>query len=181
MHEDDCQHRLVKCFLCYDGFNDVPLSGLTEHLCQEHKQEAFPYDRKLGQYGRRIATINDNFCKPIIKEDGEQRITFFINMVMQEGRYLFWITHNLSKHEDQAYEYTISLFSNKKTRGKFARIAKHSGFCTPLDANSKACLPCLVIPEDFIKKSVFTIFDSGKVEHKVTYEICIDKANNMLL
>jgi len=157
-HQTTCVHRPILCYTCYES---VPVSGMASHLMAKH-QHAKTWNVNIGQTqslhcplrSANGAIYSDGF---LVLEDGVTH-TFFLNVTVEEGRYLFWVTHpwTSSDSNDRCYKYTATLSEPKEGNVGGIEVASHKGFCTSHDCHPtsmKKSLFCLVVPEDVIKKS----------------------------
>jgi len=144
------------------------------------------------------AKITSNIrCIPVQLEDMSKTVSFFVNLVLAEGRYLFWVSHDQSKYDETSYEYTVALLTSNKSGSDLSmtpvgdpnederistksttRLVKYTGHCSPSDVTVAAMtseLFCLVIPERVVRKSAM-----NNKDEKIRFELQIDKSRNMI-
>lgn len=181
-HEATCVHRPVLCYTCFES---VALPEMTSHIRENHrncKTWQFDFDSTASLSCPMLHSAGTVYSDPIEIRDDESAspviTTFFFNRVVEEGRYLYWVTHTLtpSTANDRLYRYRVSVFNRDQEKddeegggggggdggmaaaagGGFA-LAQYSGFCTSHDSHPysmKKSMFCLVVPNDVIDQCV---------------------------
>jgi len=150
-HQDSCQLRLVKCYICSAS---VTVQGLRDHVVLHStcggSYQWFLSTNSMKTYYSLRTPGQPMACTHIW--DSHLRANFFFFRYLFEGRYLFWVSHCQGKGETGRFEYTISILCGKKT----FRLVQYTGLCPPSDtplATMEKDQTCLTLPEDFIKKA----------------------------
>jgi len=157
-HEEDCQHREIKCIMCR---KDYPLINLSKHLLDEHKVYKDEEELKFGKnYSGWYCPLNlsgGESIPLIFEEDGKDQVFFLDHMVQDDGRHLRWISQSQKGH--RKYKYTISLLCAKAYENgeKIERLSTYSGLCIPVDANIETIkndMPCWSLPKVFLRQNL---------------------------
>jgi len=157
-HEENCQHRVIKCLMCR---KDYPLINLPEHLWDEHdvwnEEEEFKFGRNYSDWSYDINCTVGESIPLILEEDGKEQVFFLNYTVHDDGRRMHWISQ--SQKGNRKYKYTISLLCPKayEDEEKIERLSTYSGLCIPVDVNIEAIIndmPCCSFPKVFLRQNL---------------------------
>lgn len=161
-HQEDCQHRRLPCYYCDEK---IPLSGMATHLSDNHS--AITRNNHKVEFRNNAVKI---WCPTsywnlksgttsVFKVNRWKSITFFLNMLVVDSRYLLiWVTHSGSRHDKAVYRFTFKLHCGKAIDDQKVadEIVKYSEFCLPMDTELKTIrdemLQTIVLPTAFVDK-----------------------------